>query len=127
YDDLRRYARSLAGVEPTAATVDDGGAARVRLRADVEGSLELAEQVLTIAREGVRNIRRHARATRARVEIGREAGRLRMTIEDDAVGLPPDGTPWAMASRVSAVGGRLEVGSAGRGSQVVITIPDGPA
>jgi signal transduction histidine kinase len=126
YDELRRYARSLAGIEPTpAAPDDDGRAVRLTLRADVTGSAEMVDQVLGIAREGLANVRRHARATSARIEVRGHAAEVRIEIDDDGVGFRDDVAPWTIASRARAVGGSLHIERDGRrGAHVSITLPN---
>jgi signal transduction histidine kinase len=124
YDDLRRYARSLAGVEPTPTATDDGGAVRLTLRADLTGPADLVEQVLGIAREGLVNVRRHAHATAAQIQIRGDASAIHIDIDDDGVGFRDDATPWAIASRAKEIGGRLHIERDGRGGHVSITLPN---
>jgi signal transduction histidine kinase len=126
YDELRRYARSLAGVDPTpAAADDDGRAVRLTLHADVTGSADVVEQVLGIAREGLLNVRRHARATVARIDIRGDASQVRIDIDDDGIGFRDGAAPWTMASRARDVGGQLSIERDGRpGSRVSITLPN---
>ena len=125
YDDLRRYARSLAGVEVTPTADDAPQTTRLRLRAEVSGSLELVDQVLSIAREGIHNIRRHARAQTARIEIHTEPSRVRINIDDDGVGFRSNVIPWSIASRVKEIGGQIELLADQRpGAHMLITLPE---
>src|SRR6185295_12458404 len=103
FDDFRRYARALAGVEITPMPDDDHGATRLNLRADMAGSVELMDHVLGIAREGIRNIRRHARATSGRIDIHGDSTDVRIDITDDGVGFDSDVTPWSITSRVREI------------------------
>ncbi len=61
---------------------------------DVEPRLRLApatERLLFVtAREALRNVARHAEASTARVEVRGDVGGVRLTIDDDGRGLPPD-------------------------------------
>jgi len=124
YDDLRRYARSLAGVEPTPAPGDDHQETQLRLRADVSGTVELVEHVLSIAREGIRNVRRHARARTATIDIRTEPTRVCIAIDDDGVGLDREATPWSITSRVKEVGGDIQMrADQGPGAHLLITLP----
>ncbi|HZR83259.1 MAG TPA: histidine kinase [Candidatus Binatia bacterium] len=124
FDDLRRYARTLAGVDPTPTANDDGGGTRVSLRAEVAGSVALVERVLGIAREGLQNIRRHARARHARIDVRGDGSAVRLTIEDDGVGFEGNEIPWSIASRVNEVGGRIEIASdRSSGACLDITLP----
>lgn len=125
YDGLRRYARSLAGVETTPAFPGEGAATHLRVSADVEGSVDLVEHVLGIAREGVNNVRRHAQARSARIAIRSEAATVRIDIEDDGVGFGTTAvTPWSIASRVREIGGKIEIVSdRPHGAHLAITLP----
>jgi signal transduction histidine kinase len=125
YDELRRYARSLAGVETTPIAEDDGTPVRLTLRADVTGSAQLVEHVLGIAREGLLNVRRHAHATAARIEIRGDADEIRIDIDDDGVGLRDGAEPWTIASRSRDIGGRMHIDRGGsRGAHVSVTLPN---
>jgi signal transduction histidine kinase len=124
YDDLRRYARSLAGVEVTPTTGASEHATRLRLTTDVDGSVDFIEHVLGIVREGVSNVRRHARARTARIEVRSDVQTVRIDIGDDGVGFGGDVTPWSIASRVREIGGRIEmVGDGSHGAHLAITLP----
>ena len=104
YDELRRYARELAGVEFKPALDGEGAATQLRVRTDLAGPIELVEHVLDIAREGARNVRRHAQAKSARIEIEAEPSHVRIQIDDDGVGFDGQVHPWAIAS--TGQGGR---------------------
>ena len=124
YDELRRYARALAGMDGAPAA--DGGDRATRVRVDVQlaASLSLVDQVLAIVREALSNVARHARATTASVAIRQDAAGVRVAIDDDGVGLPAGATPWSIASRVKELGGRLEIAADGRaGAHVAIVLP----
>lgn len=124
YDDLRRYARSLAGVEHTPNFAAQNSATRLSVSAEVSGSVALVDHVLGIAREAISNIRRHARARSARIDIRGTASEVRLTIEDDGVGFRANVIPWSIASRVTEVGGQIEI-AADRpvGARLSITLP----
>jgi signal transduction histidine kinase len=125
YDELRAYMKELAGIRPS------GGApavAKPRTQIDlgirIEGSVEFADHVLQIAREGLSNIRRHAAAATARIQISIENAEVRITIEDDGVGLKERTAPWSIASRVKELGGRIEVADDERpGAHMLILLP----
>jgi DNA-binding NarL/FixJ family response regulator len=58
--------------------------------------------------EGLRNARKHARATLVRIDASESARPLLITIADDGVGFPPAADPpWTIASHVADTGGRL--------------------
>jgi len=125
YDELRRYARSLAGLDATPSVEDDGAPVRLTLRADVTGSAELVEHVLGIAREGLMNVRRHSRATTARIDIRGDATEVRIDINDDGIGFSDDAAPWTIASRSRDLGARLHIDRGpGSGAHVSITLPN---
>ncbi|MDX2168446.1 MAG: histidine kinase [Deltaproteobacteria bacterium] len=123
FDDLRDYVRSLAGVEPSPAPPLTGRGTRLVLQADLVTGAALAADVLSIAREAVSNILRHAGARHARLEIRGDEQAVRLLIADDGVGFVGDQPPWTIASRVREAGGQLEVGSAPSGTRLQITLP----
>jgi len=64
--------------------------------------------------EGLRNARKHARATLVRIDASESAGRVLITIADDGVGFPPAADPpWTIASHVAETGGRLSFSESG--------------
>ena len=107
----------------------------VELEADVIGDVrgDAALCLLRIAQEALRNVERHARATRVRVGLRRAGGDLELAVDDDGCGFDPAvdrGHPSlglaSMRERVALLGGRLEVRSrAGAGTQVKATVPAG--
>lgn len=126
YDDLRRYARSLAGVEVTPTAGEEDSATHLSMSAEVSGTVELIDQVLSIAREGIHNVRRHARARTATIAIRADQSRVRINIDDDGVGFRHDVTPWSIASRVKEIGGQIQILADHRpGAHVLITLPQG--
>jgi signal transduction histidine kinase len=126
FDDVRAYIRSLAEVddEPKreAAT---GADPTCHIRAVVTTRGSMLEQILTIALEGLRNMRKHARARSATIEVAEDAGTVRIMIQDDGVGFGRDAAPpWSIASRVAECGGRLAIAGAGRtGAHLEIELP----
>jgi signal transduction histidine kinase len=126
YDDLRRYVRSLAGVEATPTLGEEDTLTRLRMSAEVSGSVALVEHVLGIAREAISNVRRHARARTAKIEIREDQSQVRINIEDDGVGFRGDVTPWSIASRVKEIGGNIQIVADQRpGAHLLITLPQG--
>lgn len=89
------------------------------------------------ARELLANVHKHSRATRVAVSLSRAGGGTVLTVADDGIGFDPE----ILARRVSeghiglsslvvaveSTGGSISFGSgsAGRGSVVTVTIPDG--
>jgi signal transduction histidine kinase len=125
YDELRAYMKELAGIRPSGVTPASAGAnTHIDLGIRIDGSVEFADHVLQIAREGLSNIRRHAAAATARIQISIENAEVRITIEDDGVGLQERSAPWSIASRVKELGGRIEVADDDRrGSHMLILLP----
>jgi signal transduction histidine kinase len=125
-EELRTYTRSLAGVAAHADADEPTTATGLRLVADVSGSVVLLDHILQIVREGLSNIRRHAHANSATIEIRAEQSCLQVSIEDDGGGFPGDSPPWSIASRVKELGGRVQiVADEGRGTRLLITVPQG--
>ena len=77
--------------------------------------------------EAVANVVRHAGSTTARVTVAREAGQLRLSVEDDGVGgaAPRQGGVGlvSMRERCQELGGTLQVRSRARGTQITATFP----
>ncbi len=89
-------------------------------------------QLLRIVQEAMTNIRKHARARHARVDLATEPGCLRILIEDDGVGFDPEHLASShqtfglgiMSNRAKEINGRVEVQSTpGKGTQVAVIIP----
>ncbi|MEO8379855.1 MAG: GAF domain-containing sensor histidine kinase [Acidobacteriota bacterium] len=105
------------------------------LRVDSSVQLPPAQelQIVRVVQEALTNVRKHARATRVRVEMNRENGRLVTLIVDDGVGfvqgsrtrseLPRFGLS-TMRERAESIGGTLTIESAaGAGTTVRFTLP----
>jgi len=87
-------------------------------------------ELLQIVREALSNIARHAHATTAHVGLRQVNGSMRLEIADDGVGFDPSAAvPRGhhgvanMRDRAAALGGRLELGSTGRGTTIIVTVP----
>jgi PAS domain S-box-containing protein len=84
-----------------------------------------------VAQEALHNVIRHARAKHARVVLGAEEGRLRMTVWDDGQGFDPsaarasDGVGLtSMEERVNVLRGTIDIDThPGRGTEVRVEIP----
>jgi signal transduction histidine kinase len=124
HDELRAYLRSLAGLSAAAGsgTVTDP---RIRVRVDLEESAARVDQVLRIVREAVTNVRRHADARTAVISANCDGGRVAISIDDDGRGFADDAQrPWSIVSRVSELGGSLELGGrGGTGAHITISLP----
>lgn len=116
--------------------------------ADRDLNAVLQTAVFRIAQEALRNAERHAQARHLRVELVAETGRVRLVIEDDGRGLPPNvaqalqggavdahdnagiGTErfglLGMRERAASFGGHLSVcPRPGGGTRVKVDIPSG--
>ena len=89
----------------------------------------LGQEVVRVVQEALTNVRRHAGATRARVEVGLEGGVLRARISDDGRGFDAgsvrDGMGrYSMRQRALDLGGAVEVQSEpGGGTRVCLEVP----
>jgi PAS domain S-box-containing protein len=110
--------------------------AELRVESDLAfgGKDELAPHVAVslfrIVQEGLRNVRKHARARSARVTLEREQGDVVLRLEDTGVGFDPGAGPVAgiglagMEERARLLGGDLTVESApGRGTRITARVP----
>src|SRR5690606_35357941 len=98
--------------------------ARPRVALPAGERLGSVERLLgLVVREATTNILRHARASRARIELDQVDGAVRLQVTNDGAGPGPDGAGTddagagpavsgeglaALADRLSAIGGRLE-------------------
>jgi signal transduction histidine kinase len=84
-----------------------------------------AYHVLRIAQEAITNARRHSRGSLIQVRCGHAAGRVRITVSDDGVGLPADPSRQTgighavMAYRAKAIGADLSLANAPAGGVTV--------
>jgi two-component system, NarL family, sensor kinase len=86
-----------------------------------------------ITQEALTNIRKHAGPAAATVTLRREAGGVRLTIDDTGAGFDPAAVAagptggfglTGMRERAHLLAGRLEISSApGHGARVVVTVP----
>jgi PAS domain S-box-containing protein len=84
-----------------------------------------------IAQEALHNVAKHSRAAATRVDLVKDDGELRLTIDDDGVGFDPKATRAnaslglvSMSERARFVHGRLSVEShAGKGTRVEVHVP----
>jgi signal transduction histidine kinase len=92
---------------------------------------DAAIAVFRVVQESLANIVKHARAKRVSLSMRHENGTLRVTIEDDGVGLPPDASRKTgshglkqMKFRMRAVGGRMHAEKVQpRGTRMILEMP----
>ncbi|HUI85160.1 MAG TPA: GAF domain-containing sensor histidine kinase, partial [Candidatus Binatia bacterium] len=122
---VRKEAKDLAkssGVKARVSVSPDFG----RLPAPVEAA------IYRVVQEALHNVAKHANATTVSIEMGREAGCVRLLIEDDGVGIAsaepnPGRQTFGMAGmqeRIGNIGGKMKVSSArGRGTRIEVSAP----
>ncbi|WP_226832337.1 sensor histidine kinase [Brachybacterium sp. FME24] len=104
--------------------------ATIGIQADVPTALptlpeDRAELFGFVIREGVTNIVRHSRATRAAITVDENS----VSIEDDGVGIPENTSRsglHGLEARIAVAGGHLEVTSAGTGTTLTVTMEAAP-
>jgi signal transduction histidine kinase len=98
---------------------------------DLDVTREATHELLSIAREALSNVARHAQASRARVELAVEQPHLRLAVIDDGRGMPVDPVAGPehlglgnMRARAHSLDGemRIERGRP-RGTRIIITVP----
>jgi signal transduction histidine kinase len=101
----------------------------VRLTVELEGRMQERLEVVAyyVVSESLTNIAKHARATRATVDVGRENGQMVVEVVDDGIGgadTERGSGLRGLADRVEALGGRLRVWTPrGGGTRVKAEIP----
>lgn len=110
-------------------------AAGVQVDVDISGEEEASPAAVAlvwrVAQESVRNVARHARASRMSLTVRRDADVLVLEVVDDGVGFPADSAAGdehvglrGAESLVREHGGSMEVGSApGTGTMVRVEVP----
>jgi signal transduction histidine kinase len=123
-EHLAKELRRSGGVA-VAVDVDDPSALLSRL------PIETVAELLSITREALSNVARHAGATSCQVRLTTSDRELRLEIVDDGRGFDPSTAATRghhglsnMRIRADALGGRLEISSAGdAGTRIIITLP----
>jgi signal transduction histidine kinase len=113
FDEVREYVRSLAGLVGTQSSqlIDTHADPELTISGAFNGRSDLGERVLQIMLEGVRNARKHARASAVQIDASESSDRVLITITDNGVGFPPEPeAPWTIASHVAETGGILKFG-----------------
>ncbi len=127
------------GLLPALRGLVDDFAQRTRIEVRLESPEALPTMapdvevaIYRVVQEALTNVARHARASRAEVQLGVTDGQVRVTVQDDGLGI--SGTPvphmglLGMRERVTGLGGQLQVGNApGAGARIEATLPVGAA
>lgn len=118
-------AQGLSGELANARRVLEGAGVLVSCEVDPVDLTAAQESAVSLAlREAVTNVVRHAGATRCRIRLHQEGGRIRLAIEDDGKGgALTEGSGLAgMRARVAALGGSL-VHEGRSGWHLAISLP----
>ena len=82
---------------------------------------------MSVLREAITNVARHARARRVAVEVQAGGSELRLVVSDDGEGMPADAVHSGLRNareRAEDLGGSLELGPDGsRGTRFVWRVP----
>jgi signal transduction histidine kinase len=128
--ELHRAGLSAALADLLTASEARGLATSLEVDPEVELGREAEALFFRVAQEALRNVIKHAGATRVGVTVGRENGRAQLLVDDDGRGFDPkrpdgDGSFGlrVLADLVRDSGGRLEIDSApGTGSRVFVEV-----
>ena len=123
---IRKEAKDLAR--------NTGVKARVIITGEVGRLAPATEQAIyRVVQEALHNVARHAHARNVTVQVSRAGDSVRVTVEDDGVGIQPRsnsrGHSFGLAGikeRIAAMGGVSRVVSAkGKGTRIEINVPAG--
>jgi len=146
YADLRESLvnlRTLPSAERTVSSVLEeyldrwkaasGISTQLRIDPELRIPPGIELQLIRIVQEALTNVRKHARATAAKVDIRRRDGQVVGVVSDDGVGFNPEARPRSdfprfglstMRERAESVGGTLRVSSVpGEGTTVAFELP----
>ena len=99
---------------------------------DIEGeqhlSRSLAREILHMVSEGLSNICRHTRASKARIDLRHRGGSLEPRIANDLGAesrSPPPFVPCSLSERAASLGGKvaIDLGGGGRCTVITVSIP----
>jgi signal transduction histidine kinase len=135
-EELRAVARGIHpavlsghGLEVALESIAARAPVPVRLTIELEGRMQERLEVVAyyVVSESLTNIAKHAHATRATVDVGREEGQMIVEVVDDGIGgadTERGSGLRGLADRVEALGGRLRVWTPrGGGTRVKAEIP----
>jgi len=135
-EELRDVARGIHpavlsghGLQVALESIAARASVPVRLTVELDRRMEERLEVVAyyVVSESLANTAKHARATRATVDVGRENGQMVVEIVDDGIGgadTERGSGLRGLADRVEALGGRLRVWTPrGGGTRVKAEIP----
>jgi len=125
---IRKEAKDLSkstGVKTRVAVPDDLG----RFGPEAETA------IYRVVQEALHNVAKHAQAKNVTVQVGREQGVIKLTVEDDGIGFVQKGISRGrsfglagMRERIAALGGAVRLRSGkGKGTRIEVTVPDAAA
>jgi PAS domain S-box-containing protein len=113
------------------------GGFRVSVRVDPGATAVNDRMVLSVARELLVNAAKHSKASRVSVVAEPDDGGVKLTVSDDGVGMSAQRREHALAEghiglaslveRLAAIGGALDLSSAGNGTVASAAIPEDPS
>jgi signal transduction histidine kinase len=122
----------VPSLERLAESVGEENELAVCVESDLDGRLDREAEGLLyhVAREALENVVRHAKASRVAIRISSEGAWVRLSIEDDGIGIAPDGPRGlglrGIEERVTIAGGTVSIASAPeRGTIVTVEVPCG--
>ena len=125
----------VPAVEFLAANFGQRAGLQITVESSLNGHLppKFAIAFYRVIQEALTNVRRHACATRVRIQIGRRGNWVRCLVTDNGAGFDPastvdSGLPGlglqGIRERMNALGGKLRIQSAeGHGTKLEITAP----
>lgn len=120
-------ARAVSAVERAAHTLGFAPALTMEGLLDTEVPTEISEHVLAVLDEALSNTARHAHARTTTVSLVLRDRTLTLTVQDDGVGIPPDGRRSGLrnlAERAEGLSGAMAVETpADGGTRLVWQVP----
>ncbi len=106
----------------------------VRAEPGIQPPMPLVAELLSVAREALTNVARHANAHAAELDLSDDGNTFRLEVLDDGVGFDTSAAAAAghhglenMRQRAQRLGGMLDVASQrGRGTRIILTLPHTP-
>lgn len=116
-------ARVVRSAGEAASALGYAPAVRMEGLLDTHVPREVADHVVAVLSEALSNIARHAHASEASVIVETDGREVRVTVEDNGVGIPEGGRRSGlrnMAERARQLGGDMELSSAEGGGTVLV-------